>query len=105
MLKQGKIGMTTGVHLTPTLNKEGKISSKIIVGPVYDEKSPMKIVRAYFPLLPRIYPYFASKYAKIKGEQDFIIKKESRAIHLLNIDSPGLTSSLAIAEHIGKMLS
>ncbi|MEY2990628.1 MAG: hypothetical protein RI946_22, partial [Pseudomonadota bacterium] len=31
---------------------------------------------------------------------DFVIRRDDRIITLLGIESPGLTSSLAIAEHV-----
>jgi len=50
---------------------------------------------------------YAGSRAKLKVGNDFVIKKDEKypnAVHLVGIDSPGLTSSLAIAGYVAKML-
>ena len=45
--------------------------------------------------------------AKLEKHYDFVIEKDKRypgCINLIGIDSPGLTSSLAIARHVKKLL-
>jgi glycerol-3-phosphate dehydrogenase len=43
-----------------------------------------------------------------KGYSDFVIERDANwpnVIHLVGMDSPGLTSALAIARHVAKMLA
>ncbi len=50
---------------------------------------------------------FTGVRAALVGEEDFVIepsKKNGRAIHLLGIDSPGLSSAPAIAEEVASLL-
>lgn len=75
-------------------------------------------IQAYLPGLQRsavnldycgIRPKLARKSAQMKGKDfvDFYIKKEegfSGFVNLLGIESPGLTSSLAIGDHVRDML-
>lgn len=70
-------------------------------------------IRSYFPdikhgsLIPD-YTGIRPKLSNFDGkEQDFVIMTENgnTAIHLLGIDSPGLTASLAIAEEVTQKIS
>jgi L-2-hydroxyglutarate oxidase LhgO len=107
-----------GVHFTPTFGDE------IMIGPSvvqvsdkedYDIKTPREEFEqgacAMVPdlNLERMYPGFSGNRPKVyrHGEliPDFIIEKqESGRIHLLGIESPGLTSAPALAEHITGLL-
>lgn len=76
----------------------------------------MAAIRRYWPALPdgAITPEFAGCRAKLGAPggvaADFCIQgPEVHAVpglvHLLGIESPGFTSSLAIAERVGQMLA
>ena len=67
------------------------------------------MVDSFFPnlRLEDISLHQAGIRAKLKDYYDFIIerdKKHPNCINLIGIDSPGLTSSLAIAKYVSKML-
>jgi len=122
----GREYQAIGIHLTPTFEKEAssyKISSKVIVGPTsipvcekdnYSKNrlGPEKFykgVKDFFPNLKisDLKMDYAGNRAKLKIGNDFVIEKDhihSGAINLIGIDSPGLTSSLAIAEYIQQKL-
>lgn len=54
----------------------------------------------------KLIPDYSGMRPKIRGDkefQDFVIREEEQFpgfVNLLNIESPGLTSSLAIAEYV-----
>jgi L-2-hydroxyglutarate oxidase LhgO len=72
-------------------------------------------IRTYWPAvrLENLQPSYAGVRPKLSGPgedvADFVITSarlsgKARLVHLLGIESPGLTSSLAIADHVVKML-
>jgi L-2-hydroxyglutarate oxidase LhgO len=109
---------TVGVHLTPTfedLSYPPRIGTTVTVGPkvVAAENNQGQEterigaefmadrVRRFFPALQAsdLIWHQAGIQARLKGHPDFIIAPDSIApnvVHLLGIDSPGLTASLAI---------
>jgi glycerol-3-phosphate dehydrogenase len=111
-------GLSLGVHLTRTL------WGTVLVGPTADyvadkndyERNRLPIaefVRRAKALLPEIEAAdmrlaYSGIRAKLvppghHGIADFVIERDTnvpRAIQLVGIESPGLTSSLAIAEHV-----
>lgn len=111
-------GLSLGVHLTRTL------WGTVLVGPTADyisekndyERNRLPVeefVRRAKPLLPEIEVAdmqlaYSGIRAKLvppghSGLADFVITRDSavpQAIHLIGIESPGLTSSLAIAERV-----
>lgn len=108
---------TVGIHLTPTFD-----NGKIIVGPTainikrkddYENKRQTaeyfyNAVKDFFPNLEKqdLKIDFAGIRAKPKDNYDFIIKRDDKypkCIHLIGIDSPGLTCSLAIADYVKEM--
>ena len=113
---------TVGVHLTPTfedLDYPGRIGTTFTVGPklvpVQDRDQwietplPPSVfyhkVRRYFPGIKEQDLSFHQMglQARLKGEEDFILLRDLKsgpAIHLLGIDSPGLTSCLSIAQAV-----
>ena len=110
--------MGLGVHLTPTFD-----SGKILVGPFYRTLNnptdygsnllqPHAFVEAVAPFFPGIQEEelrqdYAGITMRLNGIKDFVIKRDPKyasCIHLLGIKSPGLTASLAIAEHVKRML-
>lgn len=126
LIAEGKATRTVGVHLTPTLdiNEEKTCIGRIVtVGPaqktglgkedlstgLYPEEHYLKLVQPFFPnlRLEDISLNQAGIQAKLKGHSDFLIewdKKHKDCLHLIGIDSPGLTSSLAIAEYVAAMM-
>jgi L-2-hydroxyglutarate oxidase LhgO len=116
-------GLSLGVHLTRTL------WDTVLVGPTADyvadkndyEKNRLPVaefVRRAKPMLPEIEAAdlqlaYSGIRAKLvppghDGIADFIIERDKnvpRALQLIGIESPGLTSSLAIAEKVASMVS
>ena len=114
-------GLSLGVHLTRTL------WDTVLVGPTADyvpdkndyERNRLPVeefVRRAKPMLPEIEAAdlqlaYSGIRAKLvppghEGIADFIIERDAfvpRAIQLIGIESPGLTSSLAIAEHVASL--
>jgi len=114
-------GLSLGVHLTKTL------WGTVLVGPTADyisekndyERNRLPVeefVRRARPMLPDIeatdlqmaYSGIRAKLAPPghAGSTDFVITRDgaaSRAIQLIGIESPGLTSCLAIAERVVSM--
>jgi glycerol-3-phosphate dehydrogenase len=114
-------GLSLGVHLTRTL------WDTVLVGPTADyiedkndyEKNRLPIAefaRRAKSMLPEIEAAdlqlaYSGIRAKLvppghSGIADFVIERDAnvpRAIQLIGIESPGLTSSLAIAEHVASM--
>ena len=116
-------GLSLGVHLTRTL------WDTVLVGPTadyVDEKNdyernrlPIKeFVRRAKPMLPEIAAgdlqlAYSGIRAKLvppghSGVADFVIERDAnvpRTIQLIGIESPGLTSSLAIAEKVAALVA
>jgi len=114
-------GLSLGVHLTRTL------WDTVLVGPTADyvadksdyERNRLPIeefLRRAKPMLPELEAAdlqlaYSGIRAKLVppghgGFADFVIARDahaSRVIHLIGIESPGLTSSLAIAERVGSL--
>ncbi len=107
-----------GVHLTPTFTND-----IVTVGPEFvsiadredysKERKPktffLETARRFFPKLEEadLQEDFTGIMANLKGQSDFIIKADARYpnfIHAVGIDSPGLTSSLAIARLIATLI-
>ncbi len=101
-----------GVHLTPTLDKQtllGPNAFFITKKEDYAHRSPPeafeKSVRFYLPRLKefRISQGYSGNRPKLyrNGEavDDFVIEKKNAWIHLLGIESPGLTAAPALAKH------
>ena len=124
----GGVYWTVGVHLTPTVEPADatgtwRMANAVSVGPLNfaakdknDYGGDMrpsadfaKKVQGFFPqlLADDLQPYQVGIQARLAGCQDWVIQRddiEPRCINLLGIDSPGLTSCLAIAEHVLGML-
>ena len=117
---------TVGIHLTPSFGKHSyppTLDSTVIVGPklvpVEDRVSwsgtpvPAKIlsekVARFFPDIREedLIWHQAGLQARLKKYPDFVVTADSSQpnfINLLGIDSPGLTSCLAIARQVTKMV-
>lgn len=111
-------GLSLGMHLTKT------IWGSVLIGPTaryiedkndYErDREPVEdFARGAKALLPEIepadlVPAYSGIRAKLtppdrKGVEDFIIERDPqfpRVVQLIGIDSPGLTSASAIAEHV-----
>ncbi len=117
---------TVGVHLTPTLdcaNHKPVIGNVVTVGPkllsvshaddyVTPGPPPADYLRdlAFFPGLREsdLEPHQSGVQARLVGFPDFHIawdRVNPSVIHLVGIDSPGLTSAPAIAERVFDMLA
>ncbi|MBW2515753.1 MAG: FAD-dependent oxidoreductase [Deltaproteobacteria bacterium] len=116
---------TVGVHLTPTFDyRDGKfiIGDTVTVGPKlipvndFDDYStapaaPEAVLKNmdFFPDLKAsdLEYHQGGIQARLDGYHDFFIKPDRHApqvIHLLGIDSPGLTAAPAIAKFVGGLL-
>ncbi|KAG0056802.1 hypothetical protein BGZ83_003420 [Gryganskiella cystojenkinii] len=69
-----------------------------------------KIIQTYLPLIKpsSLYADYAGIRPKLAGPgepfRDFVIQHHAGFVHLAGIESPGLTSSLAIAEYVEELL-
>jgi L-2-hydroxyglutarate oxidase LhgO len=117
--QSGQTVETLGVHLTPTLDEAGGIAPTVTIGPAirsdtgkedygnnlrppefYWEK-----IRAFLPAITKdqIQLHQCGIQARLAGRPDWIIepaRQEPGFVNLIGIDSPGLTASLAIADHV-----
>jgi len=118
---------TVGVHLTPTFKDFSwppALGSTVTVGPrlaaVGDREKWMEVrtgpdefvelVKPFFPGLRKddLIWHQAGLQARLRGFPDFVIEPDPRfprCIHLLGIDSPGLTASMAIARQVAGMIT
>ncbi len=107
-----------GIHLTRTLGEE------ILIGPSaidaakkedYEVTTPREeFEKGALSLIPdmnvrKIYPGYSGNRPKVyyqgKLRADFVIQKEANGrVHLLGIESPGLTAAPAIAEYVAQMI-
>jgi len=123
---KGLIKKTLGVHLTPLVQKDqtGRmtLSDEISIGPAmsadggkqsydhtYDKNYYVRRVRSFFPHISASHLdfYQTGILAMAKGQPDFIIETDpnhKNFINLIGIDSPGLTSSLAIGKYVCEMV-
>jgi L-2-hydroxyglutarate oxidase LhgO len=116
---------TVGVHLTPTFDyRDGKfiIGDTVTVGPKlipvndFDDYSTAPAAPEAFLKNMDFFPDLKASdleyhqggiQARLDGYHDFFIKPDRHApqvIHLLGIDSPGLTAAPAIAKFVGGLL-
>jgi len=113
-----------GIHLTPTfaIKDDGSsgIGDIVTVGPQFtavtnreDYESGRLPVRHFFEKARLFFPGlrlddleidFAGIMANPAGYRDWIIERHPNYIQLIGLDSPALTSSLAIARHVSAML-
>jgi len=117
--------LTVGVHLTPTFDMiagEAIIGNTVTIGPKLipvthfeDYQTPAPAPEAFlenmsfFPDLKAadLEYHQGGIQARLDGYHDFYIKPDrhsDKVIHLLGIDSPGLTAAPAIARYIGSLL-
>lgn len=126
LLREGKVVITAGVHLSPTydeVNGEYKLMNTTTISPLKttglgkeDYTSHLRPasdfierVHYFFPHLNEadISPDHTGIMAPLKGFRDFVIEKDTRypnCIHLVGMESPAWTSCFAIAKHVSEML-
>lgn len=109
---------TLGIHLTRTLGEEtliGPSAVQVSDKDDYEIKTPREeFEKGVLAMIPdfnvhRIYPGYSGNRPKVyyRGElqTDFVIQKQEKGrVHLLGIESPGLTAAPAIAEYVLKMM-
>jgi len=107
-----------GIHLTRTLGEEtliGPSAVQVSDKDDYEIKTPREeFEKGALAMIPdfnihRIYSGYSGNRPKVyyQGElqTDFVIQKQEKGrIHLLGIESPGLTAAPAIAEYVAKMI-
>ena len=107
-----------GTHLTRTLGGETLIGPSVIQATDkedYEIRTPREeFEKGGLSMIPdfnthRIYPGYSGNRPKVyfKGElqTDFVIQRQEKGrIHLLGIESPGLTAAPAIAEYVAKII-
>lgn len=123
---EGKVALTLGIHLTPTLSVddgEYSVGNTVTVGPTMrggfgkenysqglkDHCYFQQNVERYFPNLKPddTELHQAGIMARLKDHTDWVIaydEKHPRCLNLLGMDSPALTSSLAIAQYVREMV-
>lgn len=111
-----------GAHLTPKVgpgrNGQTIVAREILVGPIFSEvNDPEDIssslepdifydaVKGYFPKLKieDLYKGHTGILGLVKGKTDFMILKDEKypqCTHLLGMESPALTASLAIGKNV-----
>ena len=109
---------TLGIHLTRTLGEEtliGPSAVQVSDKDDYEIKTPREeFEKGALAMVPdlnirRIYPGYSGNRPKVyyHGElqADFVIQRQERGrVHLLGIESPGLTAAPAIAEYVAKII-
>ncbi len=123
------VGLTLGMHLTKTLwgrvlvgptaryiedkndyetNRESVEDFARGAKPLLPDIEPADFVPAYSGIRPKlISPSSPLVQAHGRGMADFIIERDPefpRVVHLIGIESPGLTSAPAIAEHVSQLV-
>ncbi len=124
LLREGKVTRTLGIHLSPTFDLDGKISDIVTVGPAktvglgkQDYGSNLKLpnyfherVKSFFPGLTveDVELHQTGIMAVLKNHPDWVVERDPKHpnfINVLGIDSPGLTSCLAIGKYVKFMLN
>jgi (S)-2-hydroxyglutarate dehydrogenase len=118
LLAQGTILETFGMHITPTLDEHGNASPTMTVGPAVtrgvakDDFRSLAPPERYCGAVERFFPalqpadvelHHVGIQARVVGHRDWVIEPSPEAeqfINLIGINSPGLTSSLAIASYV-----
>ncbi len=123
LYKDGLVIRTVGVHITPTLTSHSSLGKVAIVGPAKtvkvaktDYKKQLKNTEHFFTKVTHYHPnlkkqhlrlHYAGIMAPEKNIKDFTIQNDERFptfINLVGIDSPGMTSSLAIANYVERLV-
>ena len=125
LFDEGKVNKSVGVHLTPTFELKGNdyvVGDTVTIGPAYSAPENREDYKAtkepayYHSMIKALFPNIGLEdinlhqtgiRAKLANHYDFVIEKDpvyKNLINLIGMDSPGLTSSLAIADHIVEMI-
>lgn len=121
VVEEGSPGL--GIHMTKTIDGDLLIGPTAVYGkgkePVEWKRTPLSVfvdaIRTFFPSVSASNvseAWFGVRSKTVppgsgKGYGDFIIEWDvhgHRVIHLVGIESPGLTASLAIGEHVSGMV-
>ena len=126
-LPSGGQFLDLGAHLTPKVGRglDGNttVAKEILVGPIFSEMNDPEdytstmspdiffdAVKGYCPSLniENLYKGHTGILGLIKGQTDFMISKDEEfpnCIHLLGMESPALTASLAIGNQVASLLA
>jgi len=117
LFEAGELIKTVGVHLTPTFDgdmitispAQVTVTDKEDYAPTRPEQYYLNRVQGFFPnlRLEDISLHQTGIQANLKNQYDFVIERDSvhpNCINLVGISSPGLTSCLAIAQEVTKIL-
>ena len=121
-LPRGGQFLDLGAHLTPKVGPgrkgQAQVAKETLVGPIFAEVSDpedyhstmdssdfFNSVKSFFPFLKKeeLHKGHTGILGLIKDQTDFIIHRDEHypnSIHLLGMESPALTASLAIARHV-----
>ena len=105
---------SVGVHVTPTVEEKERtfiIGQMITLGPAsvrgidpddwtqtYDPEHYVRAVQDFLPSITsrKVTLHQAGVQARLKETTDFVLDQYERSVHLLGIDSPGLTAALSL---------
>ena len=126
LFKENKVLKTVGIHLTPTFDEkdgEYQIGDTVTIGPaskrvrdkednandLFQPSYYLENIKRFFPnvKLVDISLHQAGVQAKLHNHFDWVIEpdeKYANFIQLIGIDSPALTSCLAIAEYVEDLI-
>jgi L-2-hydroxyglutarate oxidase LhgO len=126
-LPDGGHFLDLGAHLTPKVGPDERgrtmVAKEILVGPIFTEVGDPQDYRStidasvFFqsvkPFLPSLYPQDLYRghtgiIGLIKDQTDFMIMRDSsypNCIHLLGMESPALTASLAVAKFVADIIA
>jgi len=126
------IATTVGSHLTPTLDENWELGAEVTISPVQsgkcsiDDYTNTQPLRKFHERVSRFFPNLklddlvnngdpetdlgnrAGILAGIDDGTDFVIESDEKyptMINLIGIESPGMTSCLAIAEYVKEIFS
>lgn len=127
VLPEGGHFLHLGAHLTPKVGPDERgrtmVAKEVLVGPIFSEvKDPQNyrstmdasvFYKAVKPFLPALNPQDLYRghtgiLGLIKDQTDFMMMQDEsypNCIHLLGMESPALTASLAIAKFVADMLA
>jgi len=126
VLDDGGHFLDLGAHLTPKVGPDEKgktaIAKEVLIGPIFKEvKDPQNYrssidrsvfhesVRSFLPSLKEtdLYRGHTGIIGLIKDQTDFMIMQDESnpgCIHLLGMESPALTASLAIGRYVANLI-
>jgi L-2-hydroxyglutarate oxidase LhgO len=126
VLPDGGHFLDLGAHLTPKVGPDERgntaVAKEVLIGPIFTEvedpqNTRSSIDRSVFydsvkPFLPSLseadlYRGHTGILGLIKDQTDFMMMKDEshpKCIHLLGMESPALTASLAIGRHVANLI-